>query len=170
MAGQWEHYFLDDGTEVLNPLGPCEEPAWPAARLTPEPALTSPSAPAAKFQTEAEVAAALRITLRKLRELVRQHRVKALRVGRKWLFDKRALRSLKEVLRCAKEAPDSASLSVPTRARSQSSARSRDDAYAKVLKRLTTDSLSKKPRRSKPNSSTPPGMGNVVALENSRKR
>jgi excisionase family DNA binding protein len=33
MAGQWEHYFLDDGTEVLNPIGPCEEPAWPAARL-----------------------------------------------------------------------------------------------------------------------------------------
>jgi excisionase family DNA binding protein len=167
---KWEQYFLDDGTEVLNPVEPAHEPPWLAFCLAPEPALTSQEPPAAKFQTDAEVAAALRITVRKLRELVRKHGVEALHVGRKWLFDKRALRSLKEVLRCAKEAPDSESLPVPTPARSQSSARSRAAAYDAALKATTVTLPVKKPRPSKPKSSAPPGTANVVALGPSRKR
>jgi hypothetical protein len=125
--------------------------------------------PAKEFQTAAEVAAAYRISERKLRRIVRKHGVAVLRLGRELRFDARARASLKEALRCA-DAQDSESLPVPTPARSRSWGRSPASAYAAALKATTIDSPPKKRQRSRPKSSVPLGTANVVALEASRRR
>lgn len=116
--------------------------------------------------TVAEVAEHYRMTERQLRKIIRDKTVEVLRYGHTVRFDRHALLSLEEALRCqGSREPVSGSSSAMTAAGSgRLRAGSRASAYENALRLTTAGSRRKKPPASKPNSSDPNGTGRVVAL------
>lgn len=124
----------------------------------------------ADYRTLAEMAAALGVKPRWLRELVQERHIPVLRKGRVIRFDAIAIRAVEDSLRCRLK-----SSAEKTPVRSPSSGRSTgpmapEAALDAALKATTAGSLAKKPRRSKRNFSATPGTGNVVAFEHSQRQ
>jgi hypothetical protein len=117
-----------------------------------------------------EVATHYRMTVRQLRQVVRERSVEVLRIGHTVRFDAHALNSLEEKLRCHANQRDSESSGAPTPAVSRSRGRSRGSAYDNALRATILVSRRKKPPRSKPTSSDPNGTDRVVALAPSPRR
>ena len=120
--------------------------------------------------TLAEVAQHYRMPERQLRTIIRQKGVEVLRYGRTVRFDRHALMSLQEALRCHAEDQVSGSNDDPTPGRLPSSARSRASAYENALRATTPASRKRKLPPSKASYCEPSGTGRVVALAPSPRR
>jgi excisionase family DNA binding protein len=120
-----------------------------------------------EYSTLREIAEQLKFSERKLRDIIRRHDIPVLQAGRDIRFNERAIAALEEALLrpCRSGSTDAKALHS-----SKSTLRSRGNAYAEARKLLTEGSRARRPQRSKQSSSEPPGTGNVVALDHSRRR
>jgi hypothetical protein len=117
-----------------------------------------------------EVAQHYRMPERQLRKVIRDRGVEVLRYGHTVRFDRRALSSLEEALRCHAGDQDLGLNDGPTPALSRSSVRSRENASENALKAITSASHRRRLRRSKANSCEPSGTDRVVVLGVSPRR
>jgi excisionase family DNA binding protein len=92
-----------------------------------------------RISTLKEVATAMQVSERWLREFIRRKQIGVLRSGRIVRFDEAALSELEEAMRCRYASPVG-----KTQARSRLSARSPESAYADALRLTTVGSRKKK--------------------------
>lgn len=132
-----------------------------------------PLAPGDRPLTLEEVADHYRMLKRQLLVIIREKQVEVLRYGHTIRFDRHALLSLEDALRCheKKKQPDTESYDAPTPGRSPSRGAGRMGSGSASARRAITSALQgRKRQRSTSNTCEPNGTGRVVGFDPSARR